>query len=308
MPNMNIKRQQAVAYPLAIAAMIGSAACWGSATVLTKSLLGSIAPFTLLSIQLASSVAVLWLAVLALRITIGPARQALRSATTGIFEPGLAYAVSVPGLALTTAANASVIAALEPVFIILLAWAVLGTVPKPAIILVTVLAIAGVCLVSLSDLAGLGSGDVRGDGLILLGTAFAAVYVLTSSRLVVGTAPLALTALQQSMGFAVALGLTVAAFAMGFEPLPSAIPSSVLLVAVASGLIQYALAFWLYLVGLRGLPVSTAGMFLTLTPLFGVAGGMLFLGETVTLVQLAGAALIIGSIAGILASTATDGN
>jgi drug/metabolite transporter (DMT)-like permease len=73
-----------------------------------------------------------------------------------------------------------------------------------------------------------------------------------------------------------------------------------LLLAVGSGLVQYALAFWLYLVGLRGLPVSVAGMFLTLTPLFGVAGGMLFLGEGATALQLLGAVLIVGAVATVV--------
>ncbi len=285
---------------VAIAAMVGSAACWGGATVMTKGALDAFPPFTLLAIQLSASVAALWVAVVLLRQRVGPVRPAMRAASTGVFEPGLAYAVGVPGLALTTAGNASVVAAMEPVFVVLLVWIAFGLRPDARVAAAIGTAFAGVCLVSLPDLSGLGEGDVRGDALVLLGTAFAAVYVVASSRFVADTAPLVLTALQQSVGLAVALSILAVALVTGFERLPEAPGGDMLLLAVGSGLVQYALAFWLYLVGLRHLPVSVAGLFLTLTPLFGVAGGMLFLEESATALQLLGAALILGAVATVV--------
>lgn len=204
----------------AVAAMVGSAAAWGGATVMTKGALDAFPPFTLLAIQLSASVAVLWAAVLALRLCIDPRRPALRATSSGLFEPGLAYAVGVPGLALTTAGNASVVAAMEPVFVILLVWAVFGARPDRVVAGAVAAAFAGVCLVSLPDAAGLGGGDPRGDALVLAGTALAALYVVTSSRLLAGTAPLVLTCLQQSMGLALALGVLGLALATGLERLP----------------------------------------------------------------------------------------
>jgi drug/metabolite transporter (DMT)-like permease/DNA-binding MarR family transcriptional regulator len=285
---------------LAVAAMVGSAACWGGATVMTKGALAAVPPFTLLSIQLTASVTVLWVAVLLLRVEVGPLRPAFRRASTGVFEPGLAYAVGVPGLALTTAGNASVVAAMEPVFVILLVWVVFGLRPDRIVVGAVGVAVAGVCLVSLPDLSGLGAGDVRGDALVLLGTAFAAVYVVVSSRLVAATAPLVLSCLQQSVGLGVALLVLALALATGFEDLPGAVAPGMLLLAVGSGIIQYALAFWLYLVGLRRLPVGVAGLFLTLTPLFGLGGGMLVLGERIGAMQMLGAALILASVATVV--------
>ncbi|ANK72926.1 MULTISPECIES: EamA family transporter [Ensifer] len=46
--------------------------------------------------------------------------------------------------------------------------------------------------------------------------------------------------------------------------------AGMLALALISGIVQYALAFWLYLIGLKRLPVSTAALFLTLTPVFGI--------------------------------------
>ncbi|WP_210528332.1 DMT family transporter [Rubellimicrobium arenae] len=290
---------------ISVVAMVGSAACWGGATVMTKGALDAIPPFTLLSIQLASSVAVLWLAVLAFGLRLGPRGPALRAASTGLFEPGLAYAVGVPGLALTTAGNASVVAALEPVFVVLLAWAVFRVRPGWVVAGAIGAALLGVCLVSLPDLSGLGQGDLRGDALVLLGTAFAAIYVVSSSRLVIDTSPLVLTCLQQSLGLLVVVGLAAVALSSGLERLPASLPREMVLLAVVSGWVQYALAFWLYLVGLRGLPVSVTGLFLTLTPVFGVTGGMLFLGERIASLQLAGAVLIVGAAGAMLTTTNT---
>jgi drug/metabolite transporter (DMT)-like permease len=81
-----------------MAAMLGSAACWGGATVMTKGALAAFDPFFLLVIQLGASVCALWLGV-ALTVARFPAkRQIAVAGLTGVFEPGLAYAVGVPGL------------------------------------------------------------------------------------------------------------------------------------------------------------------------------------------------------------------
>jgi drug/metabolite transporter (DMT)-like permease len=290
----------AVGRGLAVAAMMGSAACWGGATVATKGALAVFPPLTLLLIQLGASVAALWGAVLLLRPRVGPPGRALRAGCTGLLEPGLAYAVGVPGLALTTAGNASVVAALEPVFVVLLVWAAFGARPGALVSVAILVAVTGVCLVSLPGATGLGGGDVRGDALVLLGTAFAAAYVVASSRLVVDASPLVLTALQQSTGLVLAAVLAALALGTGLEARPASLPPGALLLAVVSGLVQYALAFWLYLVGLRALPVAVAGLFLTLTPVFGVAGGVLVLGERLAALQLVGAALIVGAMAVVL--------
>jgi drug/metabolite transporter (DMT)-like permease len=70
--------------------------------------------------------------------------------------------------------------------------------------------------------------------------------------------------------------------------------------AIASGLIYYAFAFWFYIVGLKRVPASTAGQFLNLIPVFGVAGATIFLGERLGVAQWLGAILILAAVAGIV--------
>ena len=288
--------KSASAMAVAFAAMVLSAACWGSATVMSKAALSAIPPFTLLVIQLTTSVTALWLAALATRTRFTLDRPALKAALAGVLEPGLAYSVAVPGLALTSAINASVIGAAEPALVLLLTWSLLKQRPKPSMLLAIVIAIAGVILLSVPELQDAGQGEMRGDAFVLLGTLFAAGYVILSSRYGGNISPLALAAVQQTVGLVLAVCVFAVAVLMGAEPIPNALPPSVLLIAAISGIVQYALAFWFYLVGLKTLSPSVAALFLALVPVFGISGAVLFLNEPLMALQGIGAALVVTAI------------
>jgi drug/metabolite transporter (DMT)-like permease len=280
----------------AILCMVGSAACWGLATVMTKDVLSALPPFTTLALQLIASVIVLWLAVALSGQRIPPGGG--RAALSGLLEPGLAYGVGVPGLALTSAAAASVISASEPAVVILIAALFLQSRPGTAAILAVAVAMAGVILITAGAAETGGNRTLLGDAMIFAGVVFAALYVLSSSRLVQHIPPLVLSALQQTAGLGAALLFLGAVLATGWEALPAP-PVTVVLAAMASGVVQYAAAFWLYLRGMQVLPVQTAALFLTLTPVFGVAGAMVFLGESVTALQAAGSLLVLAALVGL---------
>ena len=109
-----------------------------------------------------------------------------------------------------------------------------------------------------------------------------------------------LTALQQSAGLGIAVTLCALALGMGWQSLSPWPSFPMVLLAILSGLIQYALAFWLYIVGLKRIAPGLAGMFLTTTPVFGVLGGMLFLGESLKASQVLGMALVMASLVALL--------
>lgn len=287
-------------FAFSVAAMVLSAACWGLATVLTKDVLERLPPFVLLAVQLSASVSFLWFAVLMTGSRLPHGSAAGRAASTGVLEPGLAYILGVPGLALTTAASASVLAAAEPAFVVVLAWLVWRERPGPALLLALVVATLGVGLVTFTNGGGPGSGNLLGDGLVLLGTLFAALYVVSSSKMVQKVAPLPLAALQQTVGLVLAGAALVLALVAGFDRLPADVTPTTWLLAALSGVVQYALGFWFYLLGLRHLPANVAGMFLTLTPVFGVAGAVVFLGEGVSALQAVGAVFIVAAMLNIV--------
>ena len=297
----------ALARGLGMLAIVCSAACWGLATVATKGALETLPPFFILAVQLTASVSFLWTAV----CLSGASLRGVRGggiALSGLLEPGLAYGVGVPGLALTSAANASVISTVEPALICAIAWLLLRDRPSRTVAAALVLAMAGVALVTVSgaeanwatDGSASAGGHLAGDALILLGTLFAALYVVVSSRLVGHLAPLPLAALQQSVGLAFALVLLLGVWTLGIETLPQTLPLETLLLVAGSGIVQYALAVWLYLTGLSVLPPAVAGLFLTLIPVFGVSGAMIFLGEAVAPLQWVGGGLVILAVSAVI--------
>lgn len=282
--------------PVAVAAMVGSAACWGLATVMSKGALTHLPPFTLIVTQLMASIAFLWTAVVLRRRPVTLDAAGRRAALSGVLEPGLAYAAGTSGLVLTGAAHASLIAATEPLLIVLLAWTLFRHRPEPRTLAAICVAVIGIAMVTVDGNDT--TTSLLGDALIVLATLFAALYVTVTSRLATRVEPLPLAALQQSVGLAFTSLLLLAAYAGGFEQVDLvAIPADAWLLAIASGLVQYALAFWLYLIGLRVLPVASAALYLALTPVFGAGGAVLFLGERLTLVEMLGCALVIGTIA-----------
>ena len=104
---------------LPVAALVIASLFWGTAVSVTKYALRGFGPVTLLAISLIAGTAVLWTTVI-LRGRPGPLpwRQA---ALLGLFEPALAYAGDLLGLARTSAANGALLSGLESVFIVLLA-------------------------------------------------------------------------------------------------------------------------------------------------------------------------------------------
>lgn len=289
-------RAREIGLGAAVTAMVLSAACWGLATVMSKGALSAFSPPVLVSLQLGASVAFLWSAVGISGQSIRFDRDTRLAALSGVLEPGLAYVFGTFGLLLTTAGNASLIATTEPLLIAALAWLLFREKVRPATVAAILAAMAGVAMVTGAHGAGSGESPL-GDFLVVLGTLFAALYVVASSRLVTKVEPLALAALQQSVGLIFALGFL---FVWSPGSLPVELANGdwdILALALLSGIVQYALAFWLYLVGLKRLPASTAALFLTLTPVFGIGGAALFLGEQVTLWQAAGTLVILVSVA-----------
>jgi drug/metabolite transporter (DMT)-like permease len=295
---LNAGRRPALGRAMAALSLVGAAASWGLATVMTKATLATLPPFTLLTIQLAGSITFLWVAVLLLRQSMRLDPGSRRAALSGLLEPGLAYAVAIPGLALTSAANASMIGAAEPVLVCAVAWLLLGERPRPVVLLAILAAMIGAALVTISGASSSeGPSPLVGNFLVLAGTLFAAVYVVLSSRYVAETAPLALAALQQSVGFIFALLLFAVTLLTGWERFPATIQPSSVLLALGSGVAQYALPFWLYLTGLSVLRTSTSALFLALIPVFGVGGAVLFLSESLHPQQLLGCAIVVIAVA-----------
>jgi drug/metabolite transporter (DMT)-like permease len=271
--------------------MVASAATWAAGLVLTKVALDvtAAAPSSVLVVQLIASVGAL--AAACALTGCAPLGGAWRHGWVGLLEPGIAYQFALAGLALTSAANASVLGSLEPVMVPLIAWVLLRERPHLRLIVVIAGATVGSALVSFS--ADGGGGSWAGDGLVVASVAAAALYVVVASRQVATVAPLPAALTQQTW----ALGFVIVSHLVLTGPVlwPSATVGHLLL-AAAAGILNYALPFWLYLTALTRMPVARAATYLTLIPVFGVLGAVLVLGERVMWLDLVGGVLVVGCL------------
>jgi drug/metabolite transporter (DMT)-like permease len=281
-------------HPGAMLAML-AALCWGMATVMSKGALSGFPPLALLTIQLAASVIVLWIALMLRGVSLPGWREGWRFAWLGLLEPGLAYLFALIGLSATGAGSATLIGATESVMIAALAALLLKERITLLFGVLSAVAIGGLILaVGLKDME---SDAFVGDAFILAGTAAAALYVVLSSRAASRHDPILIVACQHSLALLFSLPLVTVELASRDSAGVATISPSLWALAIASGVVQNALAFSFYLGAMRFISTSLAGAFLLLAPIVTLTGAGLFLGESVTLMQLAGGALTIGALA-----------
>jgi len=268
-----------------------AAACWGLGTVVSKRAIEEIPPLTLLPIQLGASLAFL---ALLMRWRGLPFRDRTASpilGRLGVLNPGLAYALSLLGLAFITASLSVMLWAIEPLLILLLAGWFLGERIGGPLVVLSLVAVAGMLLVIYEPGS---TGSPIGVLLTLAGVACCAVYTVVTRRWLASADSTAQVVLaQQAHAFAFAIVLVVAVALLGGVAWPVNVTAIGWASAIASGLLYYGLAYWLYLSGLRNAPASFAALSFYLIPIFGVAGGFLLLGERLDPSQWLGAATVL---------------
>ena len=279
--------------------MVLAAASWGFGTVISKGVLAYFPALTLMVIQLTASIACLWTALAAKRVRIPFDRRILLPALLGLLSPGLADTLSLFGLTMTTVSMSTLIWDFQPIIIIGLALVILRERATRPLAAFSLLATLGVVLVAGVDLNAQGNGILIGNLLTLTAVFFCSTYIVLTRRVVSTLEALPLVALQQTVSL-------VGVLAIWATELMGRPPQNLLTIspaiwgwAVLSGAVYYALAFWLYITGLKRTSASVAGFFINLVPIFGVTGAYLFLEERLSAIQWVGAILILFSVANI---------
>jgi drug/metabolite transporter (DMT)-like permease len=248
-------RLRAPALRSAAAALVAAAACWGVGTVVTKQVVDTVAPLTLLPLQLAASCVFLVGVALVRREPLTWPPPGRRLTALGALNPGLAYALGLVGLATITASLAVLLWAAEPVLILLLAALMLRERLPSALAAPLAVALAGGLVVYQPG----ASGDAAGIALTLVGVGCCALYTVLTRRWLLDDASLTVVLSQQVLALLFALLLATAAEAVGGTGWDlGQLGAGVWLGAAASGSLYYGLAFWLYLTGLRHVQASYA--------------------------------------------------
>jgi O-acetylserine/cysteine efflux transporter len=272
---------------LPLAALIIASLFWGTAVSVTKYALGGFGPVTLLTISLIAGTALLWTVV----ILRGrrPAPPWRRMVLLGLFEPALAYAGDLLGLARTSAANGALLSGLESVFIVLLAAVFLRERVTGRIAVAVGLALIGVVALEGSGaFAGAGLGDV----LVLAGVLSAAAYTIVARGIGEDCDPLTVTACQFAIATILVLPAAVFVWATHVETVPSHVPARFWLAAVLLGVIGYAASFLLYNYAIARIRAAPASIVMNLIPVFGLASAVCWLGDRLTAGRILGAILI----------------
>jgi drug/metabolite transporter (DMT)-like permease len=273
--------------------LIGAAASWGIATVITKHALGEIPPITLLPIQLAASLLVVAPFLMSRQRALPRTEQLGRLTALGILNPGISYALGLLGLVFITASESVFLWATEPIMIMALAAAVLREQITRTQVVAAGVATAGVALVVITPDR---TGAPIGVALTLAAVAACAIYTILSRRWMINESSLRVVVYQQTVALAFAgILLMVVALAGGISDL-SGISIGSWLSAIISGCLYYGIAFWLYLTGLQHTPASVAGQYINLIPVFGIAASSVSLGEQLTTRQWAGATIIVAAV------------
>ena len=288
-----------------VAELVLAAACWGIGTVASKQAVAEVAPLALLPVQLASSVLLL-LVITRVRGEPRPrGREGSLLARLGLLNPGLAYALSLTGLTCITASVAVLLWATEPIFILVLAAAVLGDRIGRVIVVASAVAIAGLVFVVAEPGA---SGSASGVALTVAGVVVCAVYTVLTRRWLLGTgSTFGVVLAQQLHALAFSLVVVVLIVATGTPIVPERITPAGIASAVASGLLYYAFAYSFYLSALRRVRASIAAASFYLIPVFGLAGGWL-IGERLDARQWVGALVVVIAVAVITIRAARPAN
>jgi O-acetylserine/cysteine efflux transporter len=272
---------------LPLAALIIASLFWGTAVSVTKYALRGFGPITLLAISLIAGTAMLWTVV----ILRGhrPAPRWRRAVLLGLFEPALAYAGDLLGLARTSAANGALLSGLESVFIVLLAAVFLGERITGRIAAAVALALAGVmALEGTGSFSGAGLGDL----LVLAGVLSAAAYTIVARGMGDEFDPLTVTAYQFAAATILVVPAATFVWATHAETVPSHVAARFWLAAVLLGVIGYAASFLLYNYAIARVRAAPASIIVNLIPVFGLASAVCWLGDSLTAGRIFGAILI----------------
>ncbi len=257
---------------------------WGTTFAVIKDALASVPPSLFLALRFTvAALALAW---------VRPTRGLLRWGLILGLVMFLSYGSQTVGLLFTSASKGAFITALSVVLVPMLTGIIKRQWLPLRIWIAAALALAGLGLMTLTDVAGVNVGD-----LIIVGTAFAyAVHILLIDRALTEQPPLQLAAAQL---------WPVAAFSWVWAApqvhLIPELPGSVWLAIVYLALVATALVLVLQNTAQKVVPPHTAALVFVLEPVFASMFGWIMLGEQLGwLGWLGGLLVIVGMVVGEL--------
>jgi drug/metabolite transporter (DMT)-like permease len=257
---------------------------WGGSLPATKLALDSFGPFTLAAARLL-------LASVLFGLVLGPAAlsgvrraDALRMLGLGVIGCAGVQVFQALGAAQTSAATATVLASTGPLWIALLAPALLHEKLRAASVFGVLLALLGVAAIT-----GIQDASLLGATIVLLSSLSYALYAVRGKDLAVRFSPMLLCGITCFGGALATLPFAAWEIAHGV-PTPTPLGWSLLAyLAVMVTFVGFAVWFW----ALRALPAARAGALIFLQPLSGLVLAIVLLGDRPTPTFALGCALVL---------------
>ncbi len=275
-----------------MAALLGAALIWSTSFVTTKVALVDVPPLTLGALRFILAAVVLGLAGLVTRrVERVPGRDVARLALGGLLGITAYFALQNVGVQFTSAADASLLVASYPAVTMLVESLLLHTRISPLRLVGVGVAVAGVYLVVRQSGGGPSQAHWVGDVLLTLTGLVWALYNFITRDVVKRYGMLTVIFWQTVAGTAafVPLALTESA---AWRPLSAGSALSV----TYMGLFCSILAFLFYARGLRNVDPGSAVSLMNLVPVFGLILAAAGLGESISVAQVVGGAVVIGGV------------
>jgi len=279
--------------PVAVLLLVIATAIWGLAFVAQKSAMDHLGPLSFSGARfLLGGVVLLPFALAELRrkqvrlADFTPRRWVMIGLLCAVFLIG--SLLQQYGLVQTTVTNSGFLTALYVLFVPLIAFVAIRATPHPIIYVGAPLALVGIFYLNGGHLAALNFGDV----LVIISAVFWGGHVFLIGLLSRATAlPVTLSAITF-------IGTGLVCLALGLPIETPAIESfGAIWVQIAyTGLLSTGLAFTLQAIAQQHVPAANAAIVLSAESLFAALGGALVLGERLSPVGYAGAALIFFAI------------
>ena len=262
----------------------GAPAIWGSTYIVTTEFLPDFPPLTVAMLRALPAGLLLLLLVRQLPTGIWWARSFVLGALNfSIFLSMLFIAAyRLPG------GVAATVGAVQPLIVVFLAYFILASPLRVVPIIAALVGAAGVALLVLTPRAAL---DPIGVMAGLAGAASMAGGTVLSRKWQPPVSLMTFTAWQLTAG-----GLLLVPVVLLLEPAIPVPTMANMLALTWLGVIGMALTYLLWLRGITRLDPSVVSPLLLLSPVTAVLLGWLFLGQTLTVPQVAGGILVIGSI------------
>ena len=284
---------------LAVIMAISAAGLWGMTEVLGKYLLIQSSPMPIILFQLSCCLLATWVLVIIKFQYVELDQNTLLGWLLGVLHPGLSNSLGIVGLSYVGASVSSTIWSLEAVATMLAAWALLDERISVWQFSFSALSLAGVFVASGSFASDVVNTKYLYGVIALLLAVLSCGLFGALSRQVVGAGGvdgLLLLAGQQATGLLwICATLPLSRGGVHFQELGN-LTGGMWLLCLLTGIVKFPVATGLFLASMRSLSAGHASSFLVLTPIFGISAAMILLGETVTLLQGSGVAIVLASV------------